>query len=108
MINQLIVVILSFVLSMVLKPQVEVVGQVLGLPGLFSWIVPTLIVLICVWKIGSEKWNFGDLLASFVLIVLILLYYYQDVSQIFLECSRIMLGVCLGAIVVTAANAGKK
>jgi hypothetical protein len=89
---------------MVLKPQVEVVGQVLGLPGLFSWIVPTLIVLICVWKIGSEKWNFGDLLASFVLIVLILLYYYQDVSQIFLECSRIMLGACVGAIVAYSAK----
>ncbi|MBA2861819.1 hypothetical protein [Methanococcus maripaludis] len=108
MINQLILVVMSFVLSMVLKEQVEVVGQVLGLPGLVSWIILTLIVLICVWKIGSDKWDLGDLLASFVLIVLVLLYYYQDVSQIFLECSRIMLGVCLGAIVVSAANASKR
>ncbi|WP_459202054.1 hypothetical protein [Methanococcus sp. CF] len=89
---------------MVLKPQVEVIGQALGLPGLWSWIVPTLIVLVCVWKIGSDNWNLGDLIASFVLIILVLLYFYQDVSQIFLECSRILLGVCLGAIVVSAAN----
>ncbi|BAP60628.1 hypothetical protein [Methanococcus maripaludis] len=104
MINQLIVVILSFVLSMVLKPQVEVIGQGFGLAGLLSWMVPTLIVLICVWKIGSDKWNLGDLIASFVLIVLILMYFYQDVSQIFLECSRIMLGACVGAIVAYSAK----
>lgn len=104
MINQLIVVILSFILSMVLKPQVEVVGQGFGLAGLLSWMVPTLIVLICVWKIGSDKWNLGDLIASFVLIVLILMYFYQDVSQIFLECSRIMLGACVGAIVAYSAK----
>jgi len=104
MINQLILVIMSFVLSMVLKPQVEVVGQGFGLPGLWSWIVPTLIVLICVWKIGSDKWNMGDLIASFVLIILILMYFYQDVSQIFLECSRIMLGACVGAIVAYSAK----
>ncbi|AVB75932.1 glucan phosphoethanolaminetransferase (alkaline phosphatase superfamily) [Methanococcus maripaludis] len=104
MINQLIVVILSFILSMVLKPQVEVIGQGFGLSGLLSWIVPTLIVLLCVWKIGSDKWNLGDLIASFVLIVLILMYFYQDVSQIFLECSRIMLGACVGAIVAYSAK----
>ncbi|CAF30334.1 hypothetical protein [Methanococcus maripaludis] len=104
MINQLIVVFLSFILSMVLKPQVEVVGQGFGLSGLLSWIVPTLIVLICVWKISSDKWNLGDLIASFVLIVLILMYFYQDVSQIFLECSRIMLGACVGAIVAYSAK----
>ncbi|MBG0768292.1 hypothetical protein [Methanococcus maripaludis] len=104
MINQLILVIMSFILSMVLKPQVEVVGQGFGLSGLLSWMVPTLIVLICVWKIGSDKWNLGDLIASFVLIVLILMYFYQDVSQIFLECSRIMLGACVGAIVAYSAK----
>ena len=104
MINQLIVVFLSFILSMVLKPQVEVVGQGFGLSGLLSWIVPTLIVLICVWKISSDKWNLGDLIASFVLIVLILMYFYQDVSQIFLEGSRIMLGACVGAIVAYSAK----
>uniref|UniRef100_A9A7Z7 Multisubunit Na+/H+ antiporter MnhE subunit n=1 Tax=Methanococcus maripaludis (strain C6 / ATCC BAA-1332) TaxID=444158 RepID=A9A7Z7_METM6 len=104
MINQLILVIMSFILTMVLKPQVEVVGQGFGLAGLLSWMVPTLIVLICVWKIGSDKWNLGDLIASFVLIVLILMYFYQDVSQIFLECSRIMLGACVGAIVAYSAK----
>jgi hypothetical protein len=104
MINQVIVIILSFVLSVVLKPQVEVIGQGFGLAGLLSWMVPTLIVLICVWKIGSDKWNLGDLIASFVLIVLILMYFYQDVSQIFLECSRIMLGACVGAIVAYSAK----
>ncbi|MBA2846656.1 multisubunit Na+/H+ antiporter MnhE subunit [Methanococcus maripaludis] len=89
---------------MVLKPQVEVIGQGFGLSGLLSWIVPTLIVLICVWKIGSDKWNLGDLIASFVIIVLILMYFYRDVSQIFLECSRIMLGACVGAIVAYSAK----
>jgi len=103
-INQLFAVALSFALSIVCKNQVEVIGQGFGCYGLLSWIIPTLIILLCVWKISSEKWNLGDLIASFVLIILILMYFYQDVSQIFLECSRIMLGACVGAIVAYSAK----
>ncbi|ADC69817.1 conserved hypothetical protein [Methanocaldococcus sp. FS406-22] len=99
-IQQIIASILTFLLCFAYRNQIEQIGHILDINNdVLAWAVPTLIFLLCVWKIAEDKWGLGDALAAIVICILIMLYYTQDIGKIVLEISKIVLGISVGVII---------
>jgi len=98
-IQQIIATIITFVLCYVLQENLGVVGNCLGLDGVMAWAVPTVLVLLSIWKLVGRDWNLGDAVALMVLSVVIMLYYTQDVSKIISEVAKVGLGIGTGIVV---------
>lgn len=99
MIQQIIATIITFLLCYVLQGNLEVVGNCLGLDGVMAWAVPTLLILLSIWKLVGRDWNLGDAVALMVLSIVVLLYYTQDISKIFNEIAKVGLGIGTGVII---------
>ena len=63
------------------------------------WAVPTVLVLLSIWKLVGRDWNLGDAVALMVLSVVIMLYYTQDISKIISEVAKVGLGIGTGIVV---------
>ena len=99
MIQQIIATIITFVLCYALQENLRVVGNCLGLDGVMAWAVPTVLVLLSIWKLVGRDWNLGDAVALMVLSVVIMLYYTQDISKIISEVAKVGLGIGTGNVV---------
>ena len=99
MIQQIIATIITFVLCYALQGNLRVVWNCLGLDGVMAWAVPTVLVLLSIWKLVGRDWNLGDAVALMVLSVVIMLYYTQDISKIISEVAKVGLGIGTGIVV---------
>jgi len=98
-IQQIISTIITFMLCYVMQSKLEIIGNSLGFSGILAWAVPTLLILLSVWKLVGRDWNLGDAVAVIVLSILVMLYYTQDIGRIILEVSKLMLGLGVGVII---------
>jgi len=97
-IQQILAVMITFILCYAIQSNLEVVGRCLGLNGVLAWCVPTFLIILSVWKLIGRDWNFGDAVAVIVLSILVMLYYTQDIGKIIFEITKLVLGLAVGVI----------
>ena len=99
MIQQIIAVILASIITIAYSTQFITIGNLIGFSGVLAWAVPTLLVLLCVWKLASRDWGLGDAIAVIILAILSMLYFTQSIDKIILETSKILLGIGTGVVI---------
>ncbi|MBP2143843.1 putative membrane protein [Methanococcus voltae] len=107
MIQQIIAIILALLVTLAYNEPISTIGNILGFSELLAWATPTVLILLCVWKLASSDWGLGDAISLIVLATLSMLYITQNIDSILLEVSKLMLGVGTGVVIGYLAKGGK-
>ncbi|MCS3900836.1 hypothetical protein [Methanococcus voltae] len=107
MIQQIIAVLLAALVTIAYNEPISTIGNILGFSEVLAWATPTVLILLCVWKLASSDWGLGDAIAIIVLATLSMLYITQNIDSILLEISKLLLGIGTGVIIGYLAKGGK-
>ncbi|MBP2202166.1 hypothetical protein J3E07_001607 [Methanococcus voltae] len=102
MIQQLLCIILSFLLTIAYYTEVETLGSYFLLPdGLIAWCIPSFIILLCTWKLAERKSDIWTGISLFVGYMFITVYYSGGFSSIIIDLAKAaglgVIGVVIGS-----------